>query len=88
MWGKISQYVRAVQDFTKAIDIEPTNATHYVNRGAAYLSIDETELAMADFSKGIDLDPSSSDSFNNRAICWSDMGNEQKATEDYTGHIA
>ena len=47
----------AIDDYTRAIDLNPNYVEAYNNRGAIYNNIREPELAIADFDKVIELDP-------------------------------
>jgi PQQ-dependent catabolism-associated CXXCW motif protein len=51
------QYDNAVEDFTRAISINPRYAEAYLQRGRAYLSKEDYSLAMVDLAKAAELDP-------------------------------
>ena len=44
-------YVNAITDSSKAIEINPQNAAGYVNRGIAYRATGKNDLAAADEQK-------------------------------------
>ncbi len=49
--------IRAVADFTRAIEIDPTNAGAYSNRASIYEGYGKFDLAIADYSKAIEIIP-------------------------------
>lgn len=51
------QFGEAVEGYTKAILISPTNAVYYANRAAAHIHLENFGCALADASKAIELDP-------------------------------
>ena len=48
---RISEYRKAIADFTKAIELNGSIATAYYNRGLAYQAIGRTDLSKLDFEK-------------------------------------
>lgn len=75
------QYDRAIEEFTKAIAIDPDSAEAYYSRGLAYIMIEDYASAVKDYDKAIELDPSAV-AYNNR--CWSyyKMGEYEQALPD------
>jgi len=60
------EYQKAIDDCSKAIELDPKNADAYNNRGNAYASLGEYQKAIDDCSKAIELDPKNADAYNNR----------------------
>ncbi len=60
----------AIADFSKAIDLDPNNATPYNNRGSAYNNQNKLNEAIADFSKAIELDPKYAMPYHNRGAVY------------------
>jgi PQQ-dependent catabolism-associated CXXCW motif protein len=54
-YAEKKQYDNAVDDFTKAISLDPGNADAYVRRALAYASKDAYDAAMTDFDKAYAL---------------------------------
>ncbi len=50
-------YKKAIELYTKAIDLESTNHTLYSNRSATYLKSLKYDLSLADVNKCIQLQP-------------------------------
>ena len=53
----------AIADYTKAIDLDPSSATAFANRGVSYLQTGREDLADRDFTRSFQLDPSLKPSF-------------------------
>ena len=74
----LEDYIGAIKDYSKAIEINPNFADAYYNRGRAK----STEKgAIADYSKAIGINPNYADAYHNRGIAKLDL-------EDYEGAIA
>ena len=50
-------YARALADFSKAIDLEPSNGKTYRERAAAHMAARQPLLAMSDFDQALKLKP-------------------------------
>ena len=50
-------FSESVEEFTKAIDIDPDFALTYASRGAALMKMHRIEESIADFDHAIELDP-------------------------------
>ena len=74
---------KAVEDFTKAIEIDPRDADAYNNRGIAYSSMNNYIPAIEDFNKAIEINPLKAQTYNNRGSAYMSMGNITRAIEDY-----
>ena len=59
-------YDRVLQDYTKAIDLNPDDANAYNNSGVAYHLKKEYESAIADYTQAIQLKPDYAIAYNNR----------------------
>ena len=62
------EYDRAIDDFSKVIEIDPDDAEAYYNRGLAYAHKGEYDRAIADFNKAIELNPNDVAAYHNRAL--------------------
>ncbi len=76
-----------LEDFTNAIELDPTNSIGYIDRGDYYYELENYQLAIEDYSKAIEIDPTQADYFNNRGICYYKLENYQNAIEDFTKAI-
>jgi len=50
-------YDQAFADFTKSIELNPSYAFAYNNRGVAYSKLHDWDRAIADYTKALELDP-------------------------------
>ena len=66
--GVYGDFRGAIQDFTKAIDINPNDANAYYYRGLAKSDLDDFRGAIQDFTKAIDIDPNDANAYHNRGI--------------------
>jgi small glutamine-rich tetratricopeptide repeat-containing protein alpha len=51
------KYDQAIEAYTKATKLDPTNPVYFSNRAAAYSSIDDHDSAIEDAKKAAELDP-------------------------------
>lgn len=51
------KYDEAIEAYTKATKLDPTNPVYFSNRAAAYSSIDDHDNAIEDAKKAAELDP-------------------------------
>ena len=73
---------QAIDNYSKAIKINPKFAKAYNNRGTAYILKKQYALAIADFTKAIEFDPKNGKAYHNRAIVYSYQGETDKARQD------
>jgi len=72
---------RAVDDFTKALELEP-NLDNYFQRATTYQDLGEHQLAIADFTKAVAEDPQEPHIYFARAKSLSAIGDAARARED------
>ncbi len=77
----------AIQDFSKAIALNPQSILAYNNRSSAYKNLGMYEFAIQDITKTIELDPKSASGYCNRGIIYKDLGNYKFAIRDLTKAI-
>jgi tetratricopeptide (TPR) repeat protein len=77
----------AIADFNKAIQIDPLEMRHYLNRGALYAKKNKLYNALADFSKVIEIVPNEIDGYFSRGTIYLMLGNNEKAAADFTKAI-
>ena len=53
----LREYARALEDYTHAIELDPSNAYPYAGRGMTYLQLKNTVRAQADLSLACERDP-------------------------------
>ena len=65
MAGDLEQ---AIADFSRAIELEPENATAYRGRGVAYNESGDPDQALADFERAIELQPDEATTYYSRGL--------------------
>ncbi|YAF93955.1 MAG: tetratricopeptide repeat protein [Nodularia sp. CChRGM 3473] len=63
---QIRDYEQAVENFSQAIQQEPTNARAYVNRGNARYNLKDYEGALKDYNQALQINPNEIKAFVNR----------------------
>ena len=53
----VGQYQRAIEDYDKAIELDPNNDRTYQQRGDCYVELGQYQRAIEDYGKAIELDP-------------------------------
>jgi tetratricopeptide (TPR) repeat protein len=86
-YGDIGRPEEAIQDFTRAIEIDPTKRDAYKFRGSLYGQAGQLDLALADLKKYVALDPADAVSWNNIAMIHMRKGELQDALYAFTKTI-
>jgi putative GTP pyrophosphokinase len=63
----LSDYTRAVRDFSKSIKCDPLNVRSYNNRALAFRVLKRFDRSLTDYDRSVALDPSQFDGFWGRA---------------------
>ena len=85
--GKYTDPQKAIEYLSQAIRLKPDYAYAYVNRGAAYVMIEQYQQAISDYNEGIRLAPYDALAYNNRGLAYGMQGQFQRAMEDYSQAI-
>jgi putative GTP pyrophosphokinase len=78
----LSEYDKAINDFTTAIQIAPKDTRVYTNRGLTYRMLKRYDESLRDFNKSLELNPLWPDTFYGRSLTYYDLGDIQHALED------
>ncbi len=73
---------RAVEEFTRALEIQPTSDTYY-QRGATYQILADHRHAVEDFTQAIDFDPDKPQTYFARAESERALGETVEAEKDH-----
>jgi curved DNA-binding protein CbpA len=76
-------FERAIDEFTKAIDLIPGYGFGYQVRGDSYFHHAQFDLAIRDYDKAIELDPNDKSAYNGRGLANYELGQYQLAIEDF-----
>jgi tetratricopeptide (TPR) repeat protein len=74
---------KAVEDFTRAININPSLADGYLGRANALQTLGQYEASLKDYDRAIDIDPKLANAYVNRGSAYSHLGELEKAIADY-----
>lgn len=83
---KETDITKEIEYFSQAIQLDPSYALAYNNRGIAYAHLKQYQQAIADFSQAILLEPSAA-AYNNRGLVYSELKQYQQAFSDYNEAI-
>ena len=86
-YAKLKKHDKAIEDYNKAIELDPEYATAYYNRGNAYAKLKKYEKAIEDYNKAIELNPEYAMAYNNRGNAYDELKKHEKAIEDYNKAI-
>src|SRR4030067_699181 len=78
-----SKHDKAIEDYSKSIDMNPNNAEAYGNRGLIYYKKGQYDRAIEDFNKAIAINPNDADAYRNRGRAYYDKGFMEKAMADF-----
>ena len=73
----------AISCYDKVLDIDPSNAVAYSNRGIAKSGLGDHQAAIADCDKALEINPNLAWAYSNRGIAKSRLGDHQAAVADY-----
>ena len=73
----------AIDAYTKAIELDPTLAVAYSNRGSAKDDLGQPADALADFDRAIELAPTLASAYSNRGNAKRSLGQPADALADY-----
>ncbi len=78
------KYSKALNDFDKALQLNPLNAfVVYFNRGLAFSNLQEYESALSDFNEAATLDSTNANAFYSRGLANYQLGNYEISVKDF-----
>jgi len=80
-------YEGAIEDYNKAIEINPKDAEAYNNRGVAKWDLGDDRGAIEDYNKAIEIKPRYADAYSDRGVVKDKLGDYKGAIEDYNKAI-
>jgi tetratricopeptide (TPR) repeat protein len=84
---EIGEHDRAIENYGRAIELNPGYFPTYYGRAAAYYAKGDYDQAIEDYGRAIGLKPNYSGAFNNRAIAYVAKGSVDKAIADFGAAI-
>ncbi len=79
----VESFDKAIEDYSKAIDLDSKGVEAYINRADAYKAICEWAKAIPDYSEAIELKPDNADFYRKRANAYLENGEYDEAIKDY-----
>jgi tetratricopeptide (TPR) repeat protein len=87
--ANLKQYEKSVQDYSKAIALDPKDMLAWCGRGVVYCDrLREYDKALDDFNKVIELDPRWAGAWTNRGNAYKGLHQYDKAFADFNKAIA
>jgi tetratricopeptide (TPR) repeat protein len=77
------QYDKAIADYTQALQLDPSYAVAYYNRGIAYDDLEQYDKAIADYDQALQLDSSYTKAYYSRGNAYYALRQYDKAIADY-----
>ena len=85
---QMGDYEAALQDYARAIELQPDRAFFYSERAAIHRELGhDLNAALQDYNRAIELAPQEGDLFYRRGRAHRSMGNHEAALEDYARAI-
>ena len=79
----LGEHDAALQDFSRAVELEPDDAESHLERGITRAGLGDYRSAVADFSRAIELEPTDTQSHFHRGICRAELGEYLGAIDDF-----
>jgi tetratricopeptide (TPR) repeat protein len=64
----MSDYSKAMEDYEKAVAMDPKNPVYINRRGYTYALLNDYTQAVKDYTKAIELEPKYEEAYSNRAL--------------------
>ncbi len=81
-YGAIGNYRQAIDDFGRAIEINPAYAEAYNNRGNAYNGLGNYKQSIDDCSRAIEIRPGYAEAYSNRGVVYLNQGDNISGCRD------
>ncbi|NEQ67167.1 MAG: tetratricopeptide repeat protein [Symploca sp. SIO2D2] len=82
-YGSMEQYDKALQQFNRAIELEPKYFEAIAERGMIYRWMKRYEEALQDFNLALELDPKDDWAITNRGVTYGIMERYEEALQDF-----
>ncbi|NWG21810.1 MAG: tetratricopeptide repeat protein [Chloroflexi bacterium] len=87
-WAGTGAYELAIDDYTRAIELDPANARIYNNRALAHQALGQIDAALDDLFTATELDPAYVRAYRNRVALLEQAGNDQRLLAGDYGRLA
>lgn len=82
-YNDLGEYSKAITEYSKAMELDPSYATAYYFRGSSYHNMRDHPAAISDYSKAIDKDPEYTLAYVFRGQAYRQISEYEKAQQDY-----
>ena len=82
VFNSMGEKQAAIEDFSKAIELDATNEKAYVLRGICKADLEDKDGALEDYNKAIELNPEDGSAYSMRAMVKLDLGDMDGANKD------
>ncbi len=82
VFAELEKHDKAIEQFSKVIELEPKNAAAYNYRGFVYERLQKYDRAIEDFNKAVELDSKFGDAYLNLSEAYIITGNYKRALEN------
>ncbi|MCH7802130.1 MAG: tetratricopeptide repeat protein, partial [Chloroflexi bacterium] len=79
----LGNHFRAIEDFDRALEIEPDASDTHYNKGMAHLALGSFRRALNSFDRAIAINDKDSDYFAFRALAHAGLGDSESAESDF-----
>ena len=87
MATRAQQYDEAIEAFSAAIELIPSDFEAYNYRGVVRTYQGDYDGALADYSQALQIRPQYAEALNNRGFAWVKKGNLRQAIDDFSRAI-
>jgi tetratricopeptide (TPR) repeat protein len=81
------QNQQAIAEYSRSINLLPSNPEPYLGRGYVYEKMGEYQKALSDYSRAISLNPSDPQAYFVRGLLYDLLGKTEEAVQDYSAAI-
>ena len=75
-------YQQAINDINKAVELEPSNAGYWTEKGGVHIRLNQTDEAITALEKAISLDPKNADAYRMLGYCQVKGKDKKKGLEN------
>ena len=68
IYHTLGQYEKAINDYSKTLEINPTFLKVYLNRGGIYFVLNEYDRAINDYTQALKINPDYYNAYYSRAV--------------------
>jgi tetratricopeptide (TPR) repeat protein len=80
---ELGDYKQAIEDYSRAIELNPDYTEAFNNRGTAYYELGNYRQAIEDYDRLIGFKPGYGDAYLNRGVAYAHLGDYRQAIEDF-----